>query len=90
MQHNPYQSLRHIPAQRNNAFYIVGLLFSVAVWLFLGAMMWLQYHDEAAHYMPRFVMNGWGFSVVMVGFTGSCVYLWRVVSGADTFGRSEG
>jgi hypothetical protein len=50
--------------------------------------MYLQYHDEAAHYMPRFVMNGFGFGVVLAGLSGSCIYLWRAVRGTDPFSKS--
>jgi hypothetical protein len=43
---------------------VITFIAWLAIWLFLAAMISMQYRDEAAHYMARWIMRPGGYAVV--------------------------
>jgi hypothetical protein len=76
---NPYASSRLPPARSRKFPLIAGYADSCLTWAFFGVLMFAQYHDEAAGYMPRFVMNRWGVSAVVTMLVLSLLFLARAV-----------
>jgi hypothetical protein len=62
---NPYESPRLTPTKPSKFPMIAAYVISCLTWAFFGGLMFAQYHDEAAGYMPRFVMSWWGVVVVV-------------------------
>jgi hypothetical protein len=60
---------------------IAAYVISCLTWAFFGGLMFAQYHDEAAGYMPRFVMSWWGVVVVVTMLGQSLEFLGRAIVG---------
>ena len=82
MGQNPYESPQSPPPIRGANLPLVVLFgLCVAVWTFFGVLMVMQFYDEAAGYVPRFVMRPVGMAVVLAGLLFSSFYLWRAIGG---------